>query len=44
MESPPAISYGRLKPVALGIYIQTLSKTNDTDDGASCLPVMEKSR
>lgn len=36
MESPPAISYGSLNPDAPGIYIQILSKMNDTDDGMSC--------
>lgn len=41
MESPPAISYGSLNPDAPRIYIQALSKMNDTDDGMSCLPVME---
>lgn len=41
MESPPAISYGSLNPDAPGIYIQTLSKMNDTDDCMSCLSVME---
>lgn len=40
-ESQPAISCGRLNPDAPGIYIQTLSKMNDTDDGMSSLPVME---
>jgi len=40
-ESQPAISCGRLNPDAPGIYIQTLSKMNDTDDGTSSLPVME---
>lgn len=38
MESA-AISYGSLNPDAPGIYIQTLSKMNDTDDGMSCLSV-----
>lgn len=41
IESPPAISYGSLNPDAPGIYIQTLSMMNDTDDGMSCLSVME---
>ncbi len=36
-----AISYSSLNPDAPGIYIQTLSKMNDTDDGMSCLSVME---
>lgn len=41
MESPPDISNGSLNPDALGIYIQTLSKMNDTDDGMSCQSVTE---
>lgn len=31
--------YGSLNPDAPGIYIQALSKMNDTDDSISCLSV-----
>lgn len=44
MESPPAISYGSLNPDTPGIYIQKLSKMNDTDDSTPCLSVMETFR